>query len=360
MRSFRIGDLTIPIPIVQGGMGIGISLSGLASAVANAGGIGVIAAVGVGLIHGSPQKSYRQNNKEGIIKEIQKARNLTKGILGVNIMSVLSNYSELVKTVIDEKIDIIFSGAGLPLDLPKYKPSSSQTKLVPIVSSGRAAKIIAQKWKNAYNYLPDAFVVEGPKAGGHLGFKVKELTSESTQLEKLVVDVLTVTNDLKEKHNKNIPIIAAGGVTTGKQIHQLLELGASAVQIGTRFIVTKECDASEEFKNAIVNSDKNSIQIIKSPLGLPGRAIQNEFLMRAEKGLEKPKSCQYNCMKSCNPKTTSFCIAEALLSAYYGKLGKGFAFTGANGHLMSSISTVDEVFRQLMGEYKTEMLKKIG
>jgi NAD(P)H-dependent flavin oxidoreductase YrpB (nitropropane dioxygenase family) len=213
---------------------------------------------------------------------------------------------------------------------------------------------------NTYNYLPDAFVVEGPKAGGHLGFRKNDLFSESVQLENLVTDVLTITKDLKEKYKKNIPVIAAGGIVTGKQIHELLDMGASAVQIGTRFIATKECDASEEFKNAIINSNKNSIRIIKSPVGLPGRAIENEFLIRAEKGLEKPKSCKYNCIKSCNPKTTNYCIADALFSAYSGNLKNGFAFTGANAHLISSISSVAEVFQQLTCEYKTEMQIKAG
>lgn len=360
MKSFQIGDLTIPVPIVQGGMGIGISLSGLASAVAKAGGIGIIATVGVGLIHGTPEKSFRQNNIDGVIKEIRKARNLTSGILGVNIMSVLTNYSELVETAINEKIDIIFSGAGLPLDLPKYKTSSSNTKLVPIVSSGRAAHIIAQKWLKNYNYLPDAIVVEGPEAGGHLGFSLNDLRSETVQLETLVKDTLKITNELQDKYQKSVPVIAAGGITTGKQIIELFRLGASAVQLGSRFIVTKECDASDEFKHAIINSNKKNIRIIKSPVGLPGRAIENDFLMAAERGEKKPERCKYNCIKSCNPKTTNYCIADALFSAFKGNLANGFAFSGANAHTINSITTVAEVFQQLIGEYMIEKQYKIG
>lgn len=354
MKSFQIGDLTIPVPIVQGGMGVGISLSGLASAVATAGGIGTIAAVGLGLIHGSSDKNYRQNNIDGVIKEIRKARQLTKGILGVNIMSVLTNFSEIVETAIKEKIDVIFSGAGLPLDLPKFKINGSITKLVPIVSSGRAAQIIAKKWIQNFNYIPDAFVVEGPKAGGHLGFSYNDLESKNIELENLVKDVVVVSKEISETHNKEIPIIAGGGITSGKQIRDILNIGASAVQIGSSFIATEECDASNNFKQAIINSSKKDIRLIKSPVGLPGRAVDNDFLLAAERGEMRPKSCKYNCIKSCDPKTTEYCIMEALISAYHGKLDSGFAFTGANAHTIESITTVKEVFHRLMDEYYNE------
>lgn len=358
MKPFNIGDLTIPVPLIQGGMGIGISLSGLASAVAAEGGVGTIATVGAGLIHGSPDKTYRQNNIEGVALEIRKARALTKEILAVNIMSVLTNFSELVQTSIKEKIDIIFSGAGLPLDLPKYKIKGSLTKLVPIVSSGRAALIIARKWLQNYNYLPDAFVVEGPEAGGHLGFSFSDLHKKKYNLKTLVQDVIAVTKDLESKYKKEIPVIAAGGITTGKQIHEYLKLGASAVQLGTSFIATKECDASEDFKQALIQSSKNDIRLIESPVGLPGRAIENEFLLSAERGEKSPKGCKYHCIKSCNPKTTKYCIAEALLSAYHGKLDSGFAFSGANGHKIKSITSVNEVFQRLKNEYHTHTLRE--
>lgn len=354
MKSFKIGDLTIPVPIVQGGMGIGISLSGLASAVATAGGIGTIAAVGIGLINGVPNKSYKLNNIEGLIREIRKARKLTKGILAVNIMSVLTDFSEMVETAIKEKIDVIFSGAGLPLDLPKYLTKGSNTKLIPIVSSGRAAQIITRKWQQNYNYLPDAFVVEGPEAGGHLGFKYNDLDSGKFKLEQLVNEVVAVSKEIFSKYNKKVPIIAGGGITTGQQIKKILKLGASAVQLGSSFIATKECDASTEFKQTVIGSNKNSIRLIKSPVGLPGRAVENKFLLAAERGEKRPETCKHNCIKSCNPKTTEYCIAEALLSAYHGKFDSGFAFSGANAHAIKSISTVDEVFQRLIGEYKNK------
>jgi len=355
LKLFKIGDLTIPVPIVQGGMGIGISLSGLASAVASAGGIGTIATVGIGLIHGTPEKTFRQNNIDGVLYEIRKARGLTKGVLAVNIMSVLTNFAELVETAIKEKIDIIFSGAGLPLDLPKFKTKNSNTKLVPIVSSGRAADIITKKWLQNYNYLPDAFVVEGPEAGGHLGFSLEDLVQKKHNLEKLVWDVLSVTKKIAVEHKKDVPVIAAGGITNGQQVRNLIDMGASAIQLGSSFIATKECDASNDFKQAFIGSEIKDIRLIESPVGLPGRAIENEFLLAAERGEKRPERCKYHCIKSCNPKTTSYCIAEALLSAYYGKFDSGFAFSGANGHNIKSITSVNEVIQRFINEYKNEM-----
>lgn len=351
MKSLQIGDLNIPVPVVQGGMGIGVSLSGLASAVANQGGIGTIATVGIGLIQGTPDKSYRQNNLEGLVNEIRKARDLTKGVLAVNIMTVLSNFSDLVQTSIKEKVDVIFSGAGLPLDLPKYKTEDSNTKLVPIISSARAAIIIAKKWIQNYNYVPDAFVVEGPEAGGHLGFSAEDLENKKHNLKSLIKDVVGITRDLGKEHKKEIPVIAGGGIMTGKDMKDIFDLGASAVQMGTSFIATKECDASEEFKQALIDARPDDIKIIKSPVGLPGRAIGNDFLEAADRGEKQPKTCKHNCIRSCNPKNIKYCIAEALLSAYKGKFSSGFAFSGAKGYYIDSITTVKEVFDRLKNEF---------
>lgn len=351
MRSFNIGDLKVPVPIIQGGMGVGISLSGLASAVANMGGIGVISSVAIGLISNKNNSSYRQANIDGLRDEIRKARTLSKGILGVNIMSVLSDFSAMVKTSVEEKIDIIFSGAGLPLDLPGYLVHGSKTKLVPIVSSGRAAAIISKKWKQNYDYLPDAFVVEGPLAGGHLGFKAEALSSECNKLEQLLADVLNVVRELKEKYKVNIPVIAAGGIYSGYDIFNIMKRGASGVQLGTRFVATEECDASDEFKNAYIDASEENIRIIKSPVGMPGRTIFNNFLKEAYEGKRRPLSCNYHCIKSCNPKTTLYCIAKALLSAYKGNLADGFVFSGANAALVKKISTVKKVFEDLKKEY---------
>ena len=262
MKSFFIGDREIKLPIIQGGMGVGVSLSGLASAVANEGGVGVISAAGLGLIYNKFQGDYLNKCILGLKEEIQKAKEKTKGVIGVNIMVALSNYTDMVKTAISEKVDVIFAGAGLPFDLPSYLNGESKTKLVPIVSSSRAAQIICSKWKNNYNYLPDAIVVEGPKAGGHLGFKVEQLENEQYSLEQLIPEVVTVASSYKEE--KNIPVIAAGGISTGEDILRFMELGASGVQMGTTFVTTNECDASEDFKKVFVNARKENVRIIQS------------------------------------------------------------------------------------------------
>jgi nitronate monooxygenase len=352
LKSFYIGDLKIPVPIIQGGMGIGISLSGLASAVANMGGIGVISTVGIGYIHNHSGKDYRKSNIDAIRNEIKKARKLTSGILGVNIMSVITDFSDMVRTSIEEGIDIIFSGAGLPLDLPKYLKKDSKTKLVPIVSSGRAASIICAKWKQNFNYLPDAIVLEGPKAGGHLGFKAESLDAENNKLEVILADVLKITDNIRKTYQHEIPVIAAGGIFSGDDVFQIIKKGASGVQLGTRFVATSECDASVEFKNAFVQAKEEDIRIIKSPVGMPGRTIFNNFLQEASEGKKRPDSCKYNCIKSCNPKTTLYCISKALLSAYSGNLAEGFAFIGANAAKVFEISSVRKVFNDLKTEYQ--------
>ena len=351
MKPLKIGDLKIQVPIIQGGMGIGVSLSKLASAVANMGGVGIISTVGIGLTGKPNELSYKKSNILAVREEIRNARKLSQGVIGVNIMSVLTDFSEMVRTSIEEKIDIIFSGAGLPLDLPSYLTEGSKTKLVPIVSSGRAANIIAQKWKQNFNYLPDAFVVEGPKAGGHLGFKADALQEMSNKLENLVDEVVKVAQEIKEKFNKEIPVIAAGGIFTGGDIMDIMKRGATAVQLGTRFIATDECDASQEFKQAVVDASEKDIQIIKSPVGMPGRTIFNRFLQEATDGQRRPAVCKHNCLRSCNPKTTLYCISEALLAACKGNLKDGFAFVGSNAGRVKSITTVKDVFNELQEEY---------
>jgi len=359
MNAFKIGDLTVPIPIIQGGMGIGISLSGLASAVANMGGIGVISSVGIGFIDGADRGSPRKRNIEAIRQEIRKARQATKGILGVNIMSVITDFSDMVRTSIEEGIDIIFSGAGMPLDLPRYLSKDSKTRLAPIVSSARAAAILCRKWKQNFDYLPDALVVEGPKAGGHLGFKNSQLQEKDHTLEKLVSDVAEVSREMKDKYQKEIPVIAAGGIYTGNDMYEIMQKGASAVQLGTRFVATEECDASPAFKDTFVKARSEDVRIIKSPVGMPGRTISNTFLDEAEAGQRRPAVCKYHCIKSCDPKTTTYCIANALIAAYKGNLSDGFAFTGTNVYQVKGISTVPKIFQELQDEYRVASLQNL-
>jgi len=349
MKSFFIGNLEIKLPVIQGGMGVGVSLSGLASAVANEGGIGVISCAGLGLIYHKSPGDYLNKCILGLKEELRKAKEKTKGVIGVNIMVALTNYADMVKTSIAEKVDVIFAGAGLPFDLPSYLTADSQTKLVPIVSSSRAAKVICDKWKNNYGYLPDAIVVEGPKAGGHLGFKVDQLEDEHFSLEQVLPEVLQVAALYKEE--KNIPVIVAGGISSGEDIRRFIEMGAAGVQMGTIFVTTEECDASDTFKYTFVNAKSEDLRIIQSPVGMPGRAIDGEFIKSVANGTEKPKSCPFHCIKTCDYTKSPYCIVQALYQAAKGNMKKGYAFSGINVHLSEKISSVKDVITKLKAEF---------
>lgn len=359
MRELNIGDLRIKLPIIQGGMGIGISMSGLAGAVANEGGVGVIAAACIGMFEPDYRKDFIEANIRALKKEIQKAREITSGVLGVNIMVALTNFPELVRTAISEGIDIIFSGAGLPMNLPGFLNKGSKTKLVPIVSSGRAARILCAKWKEQYDYLPDAIVLEGPKAGGHLGFKRNQLDDPEYTLEKLLPDVIKEVGVFEEKYKVKIPVIAAGGIYTGADIKEIMDMGASGVQLGTRFVTTEECDASTAFKQTYIDSYEKDMEIINSPVGMPGRAIGNEFIDKINKGEKRPVKCPYKCLKTCNIESTPYCIVAALMNAMKGNFYNGFAFAGSNAYIATKIISVKETIDNLIREFKESLpLKK--
>ena len=349
--ELRFDNLVAKVPIIQGGMGVGISLSRLSSAVANEGGIGVIAAAMVGISEPDISTNGDEANIRALRREIRAAKKMTKGILGTNIMTALTNFSDMVKTSIEEGIDIIFSGAGLPLDLPGYLKNGVNTKLVPIVSSGRAAALICKKWIQKFNYLPNGFVVEGPKAGGHLGFKPEQLDDPTFSLENLVKNVLEAVKPFEEKFKKAIPVIAAGGIFTGADIKKFLRIGAAGVQMGTRFVATHECDADDAFKQSYIEAEEEDLMVIKSPLGLPGRAIRNAFLENVEKGEKKPFKCPYHCLKTCNYKKSPYCIAIALLNAKKGRLKNGFAFAGKNAYRIKEIISVKELINTLQNEF---------
>ncbi len=358
MKVLNIGDLSIKLPIIQGGMGIGISMSQLASAVANEGGVGVIAAVGIGMFEKDYARDFIDANIRALKREIRAAKEKTTGVIGVNIMVALTNFSDMVKTAISEKVDIIFSGAGLPMNLPEFLSKESKTKLVPIVSSGRAAEILCKKWKQLYDYLPDAFVVEGPKAGGHLGFKQNQLNNPDFALEKLVPEVVTHVKPFEEQYNVKIPIIAAGGIYSGSDIKNIMDLGASGVQMGTRFVTTNECDASEAFKQTYIDSSEADMEIIQSPVGLPGRAIRNEFIDKINRGEKKPVKCPYKCLKTCDFEKTPYCIFAALMSAMKGNFKGGYAFAGANAFKSTKIISVKETFESILQEFKDAISSK--
>lgn len=349
--QLKIGDLMAKIPVIQGGMGVGISLSGLASAVAKEGGIGVIAAAMIGMGEPDIGSNYREANVRALQRELRAAREKTDGILGVNIMVALTNFGDMVKTSIKEGADIIFAGAGLPLDLPGYLREGARTKLVPIISSARAAGIICKKWLSRFDYLPDAFVVEGPKAGGHLGFKPEQIDDPEFSLEKTVPQVIETVRKFEEKAQRPIPVIAAGGIYDGADIDQFLRMGAAGVQMGTRFVATHECDADPRFKETYVQAKEEDIQIIKSPVGLPGRAVIGAFLEDVKNGLKKPFRCPFHCISSCDYTRSPYCIGLALVNAKKGLLRQGFAFAGKNAYRVESIVSVKELINSLRQSY---------
>jgi len=358
--TLRIGNLEANIPIIQGGMGVGISLSSLASAVANEGGIGVIATAGIGQFEPDWYTKYKEANKRALRREIRKARAKTSGIIGVNIMVALSDFDDLVQCAVDEGVNVLFLGAGLPIGLPKTLPldrlGELATKFVPIVSSARAAKIIFRGWEKRYNHLPDAVVVEGPLAGGHLGFKKEHINDPDYALEKILPDVVSVIEPYQEKFSKSIPVIAAGGIYTGADIHKFMELGAEGVQLGTRFVTTYECDASIEFKEAYLKCKKEDIVIIDSPVGLPGRAILNKFLERVSSGVKMPFKCPWKCLRTCDFKNVPYCIGRALTNAKKGDIENGFAFAGANAYRADKIISVKALIETLVEEYAKESI----
>jgi len=347
--ELKIGDLVAKIPIVQGGMGVGISLSSLAAAVANCGAVGVISGVEPGFNFPNYKADKAQANIDGLTYHIRKARELSpEGIIGVNIMTALSNFEDMVRVAVKEKIDIIFAGAGMPMKLPELV-KDSVTKIAPIVSSGKVAELICKQWDRRHNYLPDAIVVEGPEAGGHLGFTVEQLEDlKNFSLKKLVNDVFDAIKPFEDKYKSKVPIIAGGGLFDSEDIAEILNTGASAVQMSTRFVATYECDASDAFKQAYIDADEEDIMIIKSPVGMPGRAIRNNFLDKVYQN-KKPQGIKcINCLKPCNPKETLYCIADALIQAQQGNLDKGFAFAGAKVHRITKLQSVRELIDELM------------
>ncbi len=348
-----IGDVTSRLPIIQGGMGVGISMAGLATAVAKAGGIGVLAAVLIGL----NEKDFASNPQEATYRALAKQVREVKetvpdGIVGVNIMVALQDYETMVKTAAEAGADLIISGAGLPLKLPGMIPDGCNTKLIPIVSSGRAAKILCKRWQAHFDRFPDAIVVEGPKAGGHLGFHAEDLEKPEMQIENLVPEVIEAVKPFREKYDVPIPVIAAGGIYTGEDIYNFIKMGAAGVQMGTRFVATHECDASDRFKQAYLDASKEDISIIKSPVGMPGRALKGKFLKKIDSGKKIPKKCVYKCIATCHYPETPYCISMSLVNAQRGNLDAGFVFCGENVWRVNKIVSVQELIDELVEGYK--------
>ena len=351
LPKLKIRDLIARVPIVQGGMGVGISLSGLASAVASRGGIGVIAANGIGMIETDYFKDGRAANIRALRSEIRKARAQGKGIIGVNIMVALNDFEELLGAAIEERVDLIIMGAGLPIkNIPVAEIRKNNIKVAPIVSTARAADLIFKMWNRIYKDIPDAVIVEGPEAGGHLGVKEDEIDDPSLSIEKVVPEVRSLIDGYASEFHRDIPVIAAGGIYTGEDIYRIMKLGAQGVQMGTRFVATDECDADIKFKQAYVSARKEDIGIIKSPVGLPGRAILNDFLRNA--AIEKRSfNCPWQCLAGCQAEKANYCISLALNNARRGNLARGFVFVGSNAYRVEKIVPVRELMQELESGY---------
>ncbi len=350
-RTLKIGELEVPVPVIQGGMGVGVSLSGLAGAVAGCGGVGVISAAQIGYQEPGFDQSPIETNLKAIEKHVRQARELAKGgVIGVNIMVATRKYGEYVQAAVKAGADLIISGAGLPVNLPSLVEGAG-TKIAPIVSSVKSASVICKLWDRKYRRCPDLVVIEGPKAGGHLGFSEEELeTITDASYEQEIQGIMEVVQTYGKKYGRHIPVVSAGGIYEGKDLRHALELGLDGVQAATRFVTTYECDAAKEYKQAYIQAEKEDIQIVRSPVGMPGRAIRNAFVVQSEKDRpeerrKNPRSCR-QCLENCNPAEIPYCITEALINAVKGNLEQGLIFCGENAWRARKLEHVSEIMKE--------------
>ena len=327
-------------------MGVRVSRANLAAAVANEGCIGVIATAGAGLFENHPGAEFTRVNEMALQTEVRTARSLSNGIIGVNIMVALSDYDRLVKTAVEEKVDVIISGAGLPFNLPALTVGTP-VKLIPIVSSVRTYNIICTRWIKQHKRLPDAVIIEGTEAGGHLGYSLEQIQDGTPSLEQTLKEILAYHHEKQ----LDIPVIVAGGIYDGAQMRHFLERGAAGVQMATRFVCTHECDAHQTFKQAYLDATEEDITLIKSPVGLPGRVIRNPFVKSVQNGLRVPFDCNYQCLKTCDPDTAPYCIARVLADAAEGKMEQAFAFAGSSVCRCNEIISVKELIQKIIQEY---------
>jgi NAD(P)H-dependent flavin oxidoreductase YrpB (nitropropane dioxygenase family) len=350
--KLQIGNITTDVPIIQGGMGVRVSLYSLAAAVAEEGAIGTISSIGLGDANDA-KADYERITREALVKEIRKAKSITNGHLAVNFMGVLSNVDDLILTAVKEGIKIIIYGAGLPAKLPGLVEDSS-VNLLPIVSSARVAEFILRTWDKRYQRTADALILEGPLAGGHLGFSEEQLNQpDKYSLDILLPEILETAKSYEDKFGKKIPVIAAGGIFNGEDIARMLSLGASGVQMATRFVCTEECGVSQEFKQAYLDAKEEDIAIIKSPVGMPGRAIYNKFLKDLEIKGKLKINCPYRCLTACKVSEAKYCIALALLNSYFGDVDNGLIFCGQNAYRIDKIVTVKEIISELLAEIES-------
>ncbi|MCD7708283.1 MAG: nitronate monooxygenase family protein [Clostridiales bacterium] len=341
----------IELPLIQGGMGVGVSLGRLAGAVASEGAIGVISTAQIGFTEPDFFGNEEECNLRGIRKQIARAKEIAggRGMVGVNIMVALQQYKEHVKEAVKAGADLIICGAGLPIDLPELV-KGSLVKIAPIVSSKKAAAVILKAWDKKYHRTPDCIVVEGPQAGGHLGFKREDLDDiPAMHFDDEFRSIVAEKKSYEEKYNTSIPVFAAGGIWDSSDAEHVRDLGADGVQVATRFVATEECDASYAYKMAYVNAKAEDTAIIKSPVGMPGRALRNAFIKKTEQCREQVDRC-YRCIKNCHPGQIPYCITKALVTAVLGDVDNGLVFCGSNVGRVNGISTVHDVIEDIMYE----------
>ncbi|MBE5972575.1 MAG: nitronate monooxygenase [Lachnoclostridium sp.] len=390
LKPLTIGHLTAKRPIIQGGMGVGISLSSLAGAVAKAGGIGIMSTAQIGFKRPDFAKNPMDANLKAIQEEFAKARAIApQGILGFNIMVATKEYGRYVKEAVKADANVIISGAGLPIDMPKFVAEAEEelraegkmepefmgtgageemepckkrrTMIAPIVSSVKSAMVICRMWDRRHKTAPDFVVIEGPCAGGHLGFSREQLTDLGVDTEKVsetykqaeyeeeIRSIMKTVKEFADKYEKEIPIIVAGGIYDHKDVMRQVELGVDGVQVATRFVTTEECDADPAYKQAYIDAKEADIVIVKSPVGMPGRAIKNKFLERVQKGSVPVTHC-FGCLANCNAAETPYCITRALINAAEGRLDDALVFCGSNAYRSKKIETVPDVMMELCGE----------
>lgn len=348
-QSLNIGEKTARIPIVQGGMGVGVSRSGLAGAVAHAGGIGIISSAQIGYDEPDFEQDTQNCNLRAIEKHIRLAKEQADGgLVGVNVMVALQHYADHVRTAAKAGADLIVCGAGLPAELPALVEGTDAC-IAPIVSSKKAASVILRMWDKKYGRTADMLVIEGPKAGGHLGFSREELDDiPGLSYDSQIKDIIETKKTFEDKYGKKIPVVVGGGIFDHADVAHIMELGADGVQVATRFVATEECDASDAYKQAYLQASSEDAVIIKSPVGMPGRALRNNFIRKVEQG-QIPISRCFQCIKTCEPSKIPYCITQALTNAVKGDIDNGLIFCGANVGKIKEITTVPELIKELMG-----------
>lgn len=359
LKPLKIGKHIIKYPIFQGGMGVGISWDRLAGSVSKEGALGIISAVGTGyyqkmqfverIAHSKPFEAINFYSKHALNEIFKNARKICgTNPLGANILYAINEYGRVVKDACEAGANIIVTGAGLPTNMPEFTKNFPDVALVPIVSSAKALKIICKRWMARYARIPDAVVVEGPLSGGHQGFSYEDCFKPEYQLEQVLPEVVEAA-----KAFGNIPIIAAGGIWDRADIDRMLSLGASGVQMGTRWLGAEECDAVA-YRDIMPHVKKEDIELVKSPVGYPARAIKIGIFDRIKEGNAPKINCISNCVSPCHrgveAKKVGYCIADSLGRGFMGDRESGLYFTGANGYRIKEIKPVKAIIAELVGE----------